>query len=303
MNTASPDTGPEPAHRFVDATLREHARAREAGSDDALVRSILAATVEAPARSGSPAVARPEPGRHWLIAGSAAAALVAVLAALLATLPFSNGDRNHTEIQLVVNYPSPAEEIEASDSEGASPNRIAARPYQGEIELMITTPGSDASSIPEPGFHAEWSYPLAYSAPSARASGSETLSIDSDAMDSDADYLVYSGDVELRYRSLRISADRLKLRKTSGDTPQPENASRSAGSLLTAENAVLVSESGNDFPISEARAGLMEFDPISGLIRLREIDRFETVENGVIELVDSQVVSITAAGYSIESPR
>lgn len=280
-------------HRVVDAALRELARTGSEVEDAPLVRSILLATVDRVPANVTELPKRPHELRPWLLGAGAVAATVGLVIAALQALPYGNKDRSHSEIQFVITVtPSPAEpDISTPVS---TPPSLAGVPYQGEVEVVISSKvgGQSFSKTMGRGAEEEWTYPLPVAVATPLAPGPETLEIDSDRVREESGQLVYSGNVELRYRSFLISADSIRLR-----------TEREPGSsaFLTAENASFSSENEETYPITAAEAGELEIDPVSGLIRLRDIDRLETLENGRISIVDTQEVLITAAGYAIET--
>jgi hypothetical protein len=188
---------------------------------------------------------------------------------------------------------------EAKTSDSAAAASRTTRPgtrYRGEVDVIVASPGS-LSPIPEGAkaatLDAEWTYPIPVMLASEDSvSREERIEIDSDSVSQESQHLVYSGNVRLRYRSFLISAEEIRLRT---------EPSESNTAFLTAENASFSSKSKPDFPVTEAQAGQLEIDPVSGLIRLHEVALLETLENGKISIVDTQAVSISAAGYAIES--
>ncbi len=285
--------------RVVDAALHELARTGSAREDSALVKSILVATVE---RSPGNVTELPKSSqaiRPWLVGAGAVAALVVLVVTALQSLPYGNSARSHSEVQFVVTI-TPAPSDSAVLNPTSPPPAMAAVPYEGEVEMVIssTVGKRQTGDLLDQGTEGEWTYPLPLPVSSTIAESAtpkkETLEIDSDRVREESDHLVYSGNVELRYRSFLISADKIRLRTES-------EAGSSA--FLTAENASFSAEEEKAFPVTAAIAGELEIDPVSGIIRLRNIDRLETLENGRITIVDTQEVSITAAGYAIETKR
>lgn len=276
--------------RVVHYALEELSE-RGSDSDSQLVNSILLSTVDrkpsSPAQSPSLSIG------NWLVGVGAVAALLLLLIGVLSSLPYTRDDRNHSEIQFVVSVTPP--ELRGNPENTAL--SLEGSPYRGAVDVVIAAspslPGSSTINSVSQATRAEWTYPL----PVAIASDEsvhreEKVEIDSDSVSRESEHLVYSGNVQLKYRSFLISADEIRL------LTEP-TASNSA--FLTAENAVFSSEKEADFPVIAATAGQLEIDPVTGLIRLEKVGLLETLENGRISIVDSQSVSISEAGYAIEN--
>jgi len=289
-SNSSSDISPDEA--LVHSALQEFARNGK-GADTELVDSILMATVER-----KTIVPTPPPSlnwRTWTVGVGSVAALLLLLIGVLSSFPYRSSERAHSEIQFSVTFTP--DEAKTSDSAAAASRTT--RPgtrYRGEVDVIVASPGS-LSPIPEGAkaatLDAEWTYPIPVMLASEDSvSREERIEIDSDSVSQESQHLVYSGNVRLRYRSFLISAEEIRLRT------DPSEANTA---FLTAENASFSSKSKPDFPVTAAQAGQLEIDPVSGLIRLHEVALLETLENGKISIVDTQAVSITAAGYAIES--
>ena len=289
-STHSPDLPAE--QRFVDGALQElSANGKHEDSD--LIDSILLATIERPVAATQPIQPPPVGIKTWIAASGAVAAVLALVVATLSSLPFGNQGRNHSEVQFVVtmkpDLPS------AVENPGAPvPVPLAGYPFQGEVEVVVTsTSFSDPRSVGAnpSASKEEWSYPLPVAQASSDAQPNrERIQIDSDTVTRENGQLVYSGNVRLQYRTFLISAEQIRLEADPVDS-----------AFLTAQNATFSTQDNEEFPVVSAEAGQLEIDPVTGLIRLQKVDRLETLENGSITIVDTQAVSITAAGYAIET--
>lgn len=281
------ETPPEEA--FVDAALREHARLGTAGRDSDLIRSILLATVEKPKTGSAPAPGNRGDRKLWIAGLSAAAAILALLATLLALLPFRSGSRDAEEIRFLVQYAPPVE-TESASAFSSAPVPQEPAPFTGEIKIEISKPGL----VPEPlrvGDLSPLDIPFTPSfsdlpAPHIRE---HRLQIIADRTREFDGRRLYEGNVEVRHQNFILNSERVELFGGGGEDPP-------APVRLLAANATLQQIS----PGRTALAGQLEYEPATNRFSLLDVVFLESSQGRLHSFTPTDRVYLTGENLSIQ---
>ncbi|MDF1657370.1 MAG: LptA/OstA family protein [Verrucomicrobiales bacterium] len=243
--------------RFVDAALREHVRIGSAVKDSDLVDSILKRTVEQKRPAAYSASAKAEYRKHWIAGAASAAAILAVLATLLAVLPFQSSSRDVDEIRFIVQYGETSEsQSEAAFS--APPRKREPTPFSGTIDISVSHQPLESSA---PGVSEYQPLDLAFSPSFSEVPKlgfrEERIQIVADQTTQIDGRIVYEGNVEVIHDNFRLTSDHVEI--TGHDDEWSTGVVR-----LVSRNALLKQSS----PDRTALAEQLDYEPATNRFTL-----------------------------------
>ena len=292
MNS-DPAMDPSPEERFVDAALHEQARLGQSGNDDELVAAILTKTIlhdtsnEATALSSSPVADR----RLWIASAIAAAAVIALVALGLSSLPYRSGSAPDPEMQFSVQL-LPAEEVAVVAEESDEPPIAAVNPHGNLIAPNRVSP-SVASNLDAPDTYLEitTSFAPSFASFPDLPVRRELFSIASIDESSEGRKHSYSGNVRIEHQNFLIEANAAEV------STQPSQTSSSEEPYLVAYDVILTQFQ----PARQVRAGKMTFDPGDSAFVLTGVRQLSTSEGDLRRFQDDDRIILTATSLSIKN--
>lgn len=292
MNS-DPAMDPTPEERFVDAALHEQARLGQAGNDDELVAAIITKTIlhdtsdESTALSSSPVADR----RLWIASAIAAAAVIALVALGLSSLPYRSGSAPDPEMQFSVRL-LPAEEVVKVAEESDEPPIAAVNPHGNQIAPNRASP-SVASNLDAPDTYLEitTSFAPSFASFPERPVRRELFSIASIDESSEGRKHFYSGNVRIEHQDFLIEANAAEVSTQSSQTSSPEEP------YLVAYDVILTQFQ----PARQVRAGKMTFDPGDSAFILTGVRQLKTSEGDLTRFQDDERIILTATSLSIKN--
>lgn len=276
--------------RFIDAAIREKVRLGSASEDSDLIKSILVATVEKSEAPSQNHTMRREDQKLWFVGVASAAAILAVLATLLAVLPFRPSDREAEEVRFIVRYLDPVEIATEPDFTSA-PKQLLPAPFSGSIEIDSPTdpiePGSPSVKItPIVGD----SFPPSFAEVPETREREERLKIVADETRDEAGRRVYLGNVEVRHKSFRLFSDRVELSGVDA-----EETLESV--FLTASNVVFEQAATR----RKVEASSLEYEPNSRIFTLMGVSSFESPEGFLGAFDPEDRIILSSNSFSIQT--
>ena len=284
---------PTPEESFIDAALHEQARLGQAGNDDELVAAILTKTIlddtsdETMALSSSTVADR----RLWIASAVAAAAVIALVALGLSSLPYRSGSAPDPGMQFSVRL-LPAEElVEIAEESDETP--IAAVNPHGNLIAPNRVSSSVASDLDPPDTYLEITTFFAPSFASfpERSVRRELFSIASIGESSEGREHTYYGNVRIEHQDFLIEANAAKVSTQSSQTLSSEEP------YLVAYDVILTQFQ----PARQVRAGKMTFDPGESAFVLTGVRQLSTSEGDLRRFDDNDRIILTSTSLSIEN--
>ena len=285
-----------PSEAFVDAALRESARLEGRERDDELVDRILTATIQQKTAGDLTGKRHAPDARMWWTGTAAVAAVLALLATLLAVIPFGN-DRDAEEVLLVVRYGEPATPEVESTFENTPPPVIAPKPYDGLLDLVAPSDSLRTGT----GFLADANLELttvfgqSISKFPSKALGGNSFRQDSfriraDSTTEESGERTYAGNVRIEYENFVIEAEEVRIA-----VALQENIS-SSGPLLAVNVRIEQPTEGR-----MAIARHLSFDPRNGSFLLTGLQEFRSPDRVESTFPADQVLLLGKSSYRIQS--